>query len=208
MEESFPNAWEWLNENRQLLRSRGGRWTDSNWYAYSRRQNLELFEEDKILVPYMVDELCGHWDQSGHFFVNVATGGYGVIPRELSPAYLTALLNSRLLSWVLRSYSRAWRGGWFAARKGNLVRLPISIPGRQEQEQISHMFETCRALRMQLQRARTDHEREVAERLLRNSSTAFDAAVENAYALTDDEQQILTATYAPEAREEDLLAVS
>ena len=77
----------------------------------------------------MIDELCAHYDDDGHYFVNVSTGGYGIEldpSYDLDPLYVTALLNSQPLSWVLRRYSRAWRGGWFGAREGNLA--PIAMP--------------------------------------------------------------------------------
>lgn len=119
-----PQVAAWLTSNAETLRKRTGTWTDQNWYSYSRRQNLERFSGNKIMVPSMLDRLCATYDEGGHFFVNVSTGGYG-IGNDLSlgadPEYVAALLNSGLLFWVLKRYSRAWRGGWFEARKGNLV---------------------------------------------------------------------------------------
>lgn len=79
-----PRIYRWLEDHRQVLGDRSGTWTEGNWYGYSRRQNLEKFNEAKILVPYMIDELCAHYDTEGHYFVNVSTGGYGV---GLSPDY-------------------------------------------------------------------------------------------------------------------------
>ena len=74
----------------------------------------------------MLNRLCATYDTSGHYFVNVSTGGYGIGTDPASgvdPEYLAALLNSTLLTWVLRCMSRAWRGGWFEARKGTFLSL-------------------------------------------------------------------------------------
>jgi hypothetical protein len=49
----------------------------------------------------------------------------------ISREYLAVLLNSELLSWILKRYSRAWRGDYFGARKNNLARLPIAIVGKE-----------------------------------------------------------------------------
>jgi hypothetical protein len=73
-----PRARAWLRDHETELRGRAGDWNNENWWAYSPRQNLERFEEPKILVPYMIDHLCAHVDNSNHFFVNVTTGGYGI----------------------------------------------------------------------------------------------------------------------------------
>jgi hypothetical protein len=125
----YPNTWGWLTRHEAELRQRSGDRTDEDWWAYSRRQNLERFEEPKVLVPYMVDQLGAHLDRGRNFFVNVATGGYGIPTATLGgPGYICALLNSQLLSWALSRRSRAFRGGWFTARKGNLAVLPIAEP--------------------------------------------------------------------------------
>lgn len=55
---NFPNALAWLRAHEGELRARSGRWSEHTWWAFSRRQNLERFEEYKILVPYMIDHLC------------------------------------------------------------------------------------------------------------------------------------------------------
>lgn len=138
LKEAAPNVAAWLQANEDLLRARSGDWTDSNWYSYSRRQNLERFAAPKIMVPSILNELCAHYDTDAHYFVNVSTGGYGLghDPRSgTDPEYVAALLNSRLLSWVLTRYSRTWRGGWFEAKKGNLARLPLAVTDAAAQQQ-------------------------------------------------------------------------
>ena len=193
LESDYPHTWEWLSGHRAVLEARSGTWSDRNWFSFSRRQNLELFEENKVLVPYMVDHLCAHWDTNRHFFVNVATGGYGiVVPDSLDPLLLTALLNSRLLSWVLRCYSRAWRGGWFAARKGNLVRLPVAAPESERAADIIEKYRDCVRLRGQLDAATSEREQDLAGRLLVTAAAAFDAAVEDCYSLSSAEREILS----------------
>lgn len=140
MRTKWPHIDAWLRANEDQLRARSsGMWADDDWYRYSRRQNLELWSGSKIMVPSMIDELCGFFDTDGRFFVNVSTGGYGILldpDHGLSYQYIAALLNSRLLSWVLRRFSRSWRGGWFEARKGNLIRLPIALASLAEQDRI------------------------------------------------------------------------
>lgn len=102
------------------------------------------------MVPSMIDRLCGRFDTEGHYFVNVSTGGYGIGNNPTlgaEPEYVSALLNSALLSWILKRISRAWRGGWFEARKGNLQRLPIAIPPPNRQlELISSYRGVCEAV--------------------------------------------------------------
>ena len=188
----YPSAWRWLTNYEEVLRARSGNWTDDNWWSYSRRQNLERFDEPKVLIPYMIERLCSQLDHGSHYFVNVSTGGYGIpIATVEDGEYLAAILNSRLLSWVLRRYSRAFRGGWFAARKGNLVRLPIATPTPVERNQIVQLAAQCRSLATRLSDARSDHARELALRQYRYVVDSFDNAVEELYKVSLDEQLLL-----------------
>ena len=181
----YPNAQVWLNDHEGELRSRAGDWTEHNWWAFSRRQNLERFEEAKILVPYMIDHLCAHLDGQEHFFVNVTTGGYGIPTSGIDdPLYLTALLNSRLLSWVLRRYSRAFRGGWFAARKGNLVRLPIAQPTINRRAEVVEAYQRCVASHAALVDSPDGTEHELAVRAHRDTVRRFDRMIDGLYGLT------------------------
>ncbi len=139
IEQEAPAVAAWLIANKAGLAKRSGAWTDLNWHSYSRRQNLEKFAAPKVMVPSMLDRLCAVHDTQGHYFVNVSTGGYGIgndPAAGADPEYVAALLNSTLLTWILRRMSRAWRGGWFEARKGNLERLPIAVPDADAQRRL------------------------------------------------------------------------
>jgi len=105
----------------------------------------------------------------------------------LDPEYLAALLNSRLLSWVLKRYSRAWRGGWFAARNGNLARLPIVLAPQTQQSLIVRLYRACIQGTGAVGSANADLDREIASRVLATAVVDFDAAVEELYALSPRE---------------------
>lgn len=192
MKTDYPHAWAWLTSQKDRLSERSGRWTAENWHAFSRPQNLERYGGEKIMVPYMVERLCAHLDRSAHFFVNVSTGGYGIgLDDDQDPEFLEALLNSRLLSWVLKRYSRAWRGGWFAARNRNLSRLPISSGTDTERAAIKTAFAGCVSLAGAVAESDSDREKELAERQLAAAVGSFDRLVEDLYAVTSSERSLL-----------------
>jgi hypothetical protein len=191
----YPQAWSWLVENREKLEDRSGDWNDGNWFTYSRRQNLEKFSKPKMLVPYMVDQMCATWDMSGRYFVNVSTGGYGVEISQssgFSPIYVTALLNSSLATWVMRRRSRAWRGGWFGARKGNLAMIPIATASQAQQQTLASTYQECCQLHAQLRDATG---RMTVDDLLRRVTESkvadFDNQVFTLYGLSESERQLI-----------------
>jgi hypothetical protein len=90
-------------------------------------KNLDPWEQPKIMIPYMVTRLSAFLDRDSLYFVNVTTGGFGATPKNTATTlpYLTALLNSPVLDWMLKQVSTTFHGGYFAANKQFLVQLPI-----------------------------------------------------------------------------------
>jgi TaqI-like C-terminal specificity domain len=196
-ERRFPRAAAWLRENEGLLRQRSGEWNDEDWILYSRRQNLEKFAESKVLVPYMVKELTAAVDESGAYFVNVTTGGYGLGLAEeygVSREYLAALLNSELLSWALKRYSRAWRGDYYGARKRNLVRLPIASPEDATQAAVVDSFEHCVAAATAFDAARSGFDQETLGRAYENAVEQFDRVIFDLYEITPEELLLIRSS--------------
>jgi type I restriction-modification system DNA methylase subunit len=183
----YPLAYEWFLENEATLRARrSGEWNDETWIQFSRRQNLEKFAERKLLVPYMLQQLNAITDDTGAYFVNVTTGGYGVeIDRDygVTHEFVAALLNSELLSWILKRYSRAWRGDYFGARKGNLSRLPIVTPPTETQDAIVEAYRWCVTNAEQLDAAVSDHDKEMVGRIYDEAVARFDQLVYDAYGI-------------------------
>jgi len=118
-----------LTENKKLLESReGGKFHDSKWYRFGRSQNLGIWEQTKLMIPYMITELGAYLDLSdNYYFVNVTTGGYGITTGGAvgSLPYLCALLNSPLLDFYFKQISTNFVGGYFAANKQYIEQLPI-----------------------------------------------------------------------------------
>lgn len=129
LERLAPYAWEYLKANRKLLEAREkGKFKDSQWYRFGRSQNLGLWEQSKLMVPYMITNLAAYYDvDDDYYFINVTTGGYGITVDEtkISYLYLCGLLNSRLLDFFLKQVSTNFRGGYMAANKQYIEQLPI-----------------------------------------------------------------------------------
>ena len=98
MRHNYPLAWEYLSGNRTVLETREkGKFKDEQWYRFGRTQNLGLWEQPKLMIPYMITELSAYLDQDdNYYFINVTTGGYGITIRDSfgSLAFLCGLLNS------------------------------------------------------------------------------------------------------------------
>jgi adenine-specific DNA-methyltransferase len=78
----YPKVWDYLVANKNLLSGREhGKFQATGWYQLYPK-NLDLWEQQKILIPYMITRLSAFYDTSNLYFVNVTTGGFGVTVNE------------------------------------------------------------------------------------------------------------------------------
>jgi len=130
MEERFANAWAYLRRSRRLLEAREeNSFRDAEWFRFGRTQNLGMWEQPKIMVPYMITRLSAYLDLADHYyFINVTTGGYGITidQSRCSLGFLCGLMNSAVLDFFLKRVSTNFHGGYFAANKQYIEQLPIA----------------------------------------------------------------------------------
>ncbi|PZS04481.1 MAG: restriction endonuclease subunit M [Candidatus Chloroheliales bacterium] len=205
MAHNYPLAWEYLNRNKKLLEDReGGKFRDAQWYRFGRNQNIGMWEQPKLMIPYMITELAAYLDNADdYYFINVTTGGYGITIKQAdaSLAYLCGLLNSRLLDFYLKQVSTNFHGGYFAANKQFIEQLPIrtlerSKPDEKVQhDQIVVLVERMLSLHQRLAEAHTAPERTPLQRQIEATDKEIDRLVYELYGLTAEEIKIVeTAT--------------
>jgi type I restriction-modification system DNA methylase subunit len=197
MRDTFPLAWDYLRRNKNLLESREkGKFKDAQWYRFGRSQNLGMWEQSKLMIPYMITELAAYPDEESNFyFVNVTTGGYGITiaDTDLSLHYLCGLLNSTLLDSYLKQVSTNFRGGYFAANKQYIEQLPIRTinfsdkADRARHDRMVSLVEAMLNAKRQLQTARTDRDRDHYEAKCAALDRQIDELVYELYALTPAE---------------------
>lgn len=144
----YPQTWKYLLDNRTLLEKRErGKWRGaSNWYAYGRRQNLEQFDQPKILTQVLANRSSFALDAKGfYYFVGGGNaGGYGVVLKhnqKLNLPFLCGLLNSSILDWNVKKISSRFRGGFYSYAKRYLERLPIKLSETEAEKTIAEIIE-------------------------------------------------------------------
>jgi hypothetical protein len=201
MEHDYSLAWNYLNRNKKLLESREkGKFKGLQWYRFGRTQNLGVWEQPKIMIPYMITQLAAYLDRTdNYYFINVTTGGYGITINESwgTLVYLCGLLNSRLLDFYLKQVSTNFHGGYFAANKQYIEQLPIrpinfSDPtDKALHDRMAELFERMLSLNKKLPMAKTDHDKTVIDRQIDATDSQIDRQVYDLYGLTDEEIKIV-----------------
>lgn len=195
----YPKTWSYLISNKRLLSNREhGKFANNGWYQLYPK-NLDVWEQSKIMMPYMVTRLSAFFDNSANYFVNVTTGGFGITIRErcCHLKYLTGLLNSGLLNWYFKNVSTNFHGGYFAANKQYLAQLPIrTINFKNKKEKAQHdkmvsLADSMLSFNKKLAETKTAHGKKVIERQIDATDSQIDKLVYKLYDLTDDEIKIV-----------------
>jgi hypothetical protein len=197
----YPLACAYLNRNRRCLEEREkSRFKDPQWYRFGRTQNLGLWEQPKLLIPYMVTSLAAYLDHSdNYYFSNVTTGGYGITfdSNFGSLAYCCSLLNSRLLDFYFKRVASTFHGGYYAANKQFIEQLPIRTidfanpADVTRHDQMVALVERMLVMHRELAAARISQDKMMIQRQIDATDREIDRLVYELYELTDGEIAIV-----------------
>jgi len=197
LKNNYPLAWNYLNFHKKTLESREqGSFKDERWYRFGRTQNLGLWEQKKLMLPYMVTKLSAYLDLDEHFyFINVTTGGYGIVANEhkINYTYLCGILNSKLLDFYFKQISTNFHGGYFAANKQYIENLPIKLVSHPQQQPLIKLVDKMLSLNKRLNEfgdKKTD-ERARIEEEIKETDTKIDELVYRLYSITEEEKKII-----------------
>jgi len=135
---NYPYAWKYFLCYENKLKDReSGAWKDRvDWYAYGRRQNIEMFERVKIMTQVLANKNSLTLDDEGiYYFVGGGNaGGYGIVLREKyrrtieKYRYVLGLLNSKVLEFYHKHISPIFSGGFYSYGRRYIEQLPIKLP--------------------------------------------------------------------------------
>lgn len=202
-EKDYPLAWLYLQENRRLLESREhNNWKNERWYAFGRSQNLNEMDQQKILTPSIASVSSFTLDiDNFYYFVGSGGGGgggYGITLRpniQISYEYILGLLNSKLLSFYLKSFSSKFSGGYFAYNRQYIAKLPIYLIDLKKGSEYSIYSNIVSCVKKMLlltpRTYRTPQEKETLQREIASTDRQIDNFVYQLYGLTPEEIDIV-----------------
>lgn len=114
---NYPNTYNYLLKNKEkLLQRKDSRKTFKEmgrpWYSYTRKGLIEVFESDKILVGYIVNDNTYCLDDDKFIF---SVGRvFGIVPQNNSLKFgLLGLLNSKVSKYLMKLKCPIKKGGYF-----------------------------------------------------------------------------------------------
>jgi hypothetical protein len=201
----FPRAWQYLEENAEVLKSREkGKMRHEGWYGYVYPKSVSLFAKRKILTPSIAASASYVLDTEGElYFVGSGGGGgggYGIILKNDNPMayeYILGLLNSRLVDHYLKQISTLFRGGYYAYNRQYIEKLPIRTIDFSDPEDVArhdrmvNLVERMLSLHKKLAEGKIESERTNTQYQIDATDQLIDQLVYELYDLTDEEIEIV-----------------
>jgi type I restriction-modification system DNA methylase subunit len=188
-------GWKKLLRGREIGRYRvewAGEYVNYGPWLWCPREE-RYFTEPKILLQAMRNKslarrLVAAYDNERHYNAhNLAN----IISRPASRydlRYVLGLLNSRLLNYWYKAHFPNVNINPSDFRQVPIHELDFGLPeGREHHTRMVQLVDRMLALQENLQKARTDHEKEVLQRQLDATDREIDALVYELYGLTADE---------------------
>jgi adenine-specific DNA-methyltransferase len=131
----FPNARRYLERHRQSLAQRHCvRVWEKAWFDLHDQPATDITCATKIVVPDIAESCRFAVDRGKHFPLHSAY--YIVLEDERQSEYVTAILNSTVIEFILRLLSPVAKDGFSRFRRQFLSTLPIPSAPMQERRRI------------------------------------------------------------------------
>ena len=126
---TFPNTFKYLLSKKELLEERKDSrktFADSNkWYSLTRFGQLENFKKEKIVFPGEQKKPKFSIDRNQSGYSGARVFGVTITETEINLKFLLAVLNSKVISFVIHSTFPVKAGGYFSMSSTFVEKLPI-----------------------------------------------------------------------------------
>lgn len=138
LQAEYPKAWRFLKKYEPFLRERdSGKLNDTQWFRYSRNQNLDKQALPKILISGTAKTLICTIDEEGEYAANDKRV-YTILTSPDNLWYLLGILNGAVAGFVFQRIARPKSGGYFDIETQFLAPLPIPDASPEQRLEVGH----------------------------------------------------------------------
>ena len=132
--DEYPRIRAYLEAHRSELESRHcvRRWSKA-WYDIHDPWTLDVTHTPKIVFPDVANSNRFAFDAGKYCPLHSA---YYIVPQDVDPEYLTALLNSDVTEFLIRLFAPMVKDGFSRYRKQFVKELPVPQVGRRTQRSV------------------------------------------------------------------------
>ena len=182
----YPSIYAHLSNFKEALEKR---WDKGNyWYELRACAYYDLFDKPKIVWGNLTTKSSFALDEKEGYYVNAPAC---ILPT--GSKYVLGVLNSKLISYFLRSICAERQGGFIEQKPVYVSQVPIKKPTSQQEAGMMELVGTMLRLNQKLVEfggkqtdGRTQLEKEIAE-----TDAKIDQLVYVIYGLTEEEKKII-----------------
>lgn len=132
--DDYPGIRAYLENHRRDLEARHcvRRW-GKRWYDIHDPWTLNVTNTPKILFPDLANSNRFVFDDGKYCPLHSA---YYIVPDDIDPEYLTALLNSTIAEFLIRLFAPLAKDGFSRYRKQFVKSLPVPVISRRQQHSV------------------------------------------------------------------------
>jgi adenine-specific DNA-methyltransferase len=122
IKENYPKTYEYLSNEqvKEALKPDQDQWHE---YNTERNRDIEVFKGEKAVIAKLANQSKSYHDLEEHIFVQGM--GAKLKDGDISYPYFVAILNSRLLEWMVQQTSRGVSGSTFSYAEKFIKDLPV-----------------------------------------------------------------------------------
>lgn len=144
----FPLGWKYLTDNKAELEAREHGRFASNWWCFSRPQNMTEFLSVKVMTPDICAKPEMSLDLNGDLYHTTTLYSFVFKPEiKESPLYFLGLLNSKVIWYFLTVTGNVLRGGYLRFKTEYLKPFPIPDSSPEHQKLIATLASYLLALK-------------------------------------------------------------
>jgi type I restriction-modification system DNA methylase subunit len=187
--EKYPAIYKHLSDFKDALEKR---WDKGNyWYELRACAYYDLFGAPKIVWGNLATRSSFSLDETNGFYVNAPAC---FLPT--SSRYVLGILNSKLMSYFLKSICAERQGGFIEQKPVYVSQVPISKPTKEQEIDVTQHVEKMLQLNEKLLKIgdKLTDERAGIEDEIKKIDTEIDELVFRIYGLTEDEKAIVESS--------------
>ena len=204
IKEKFPLAYDYFKNYEENLKSREDHrfQNEENWHQFGRLQNIEKFEQPKIITQVLASSSTFAIDLNGeYYFVGGGNaGGYGIVLNDNNQDmyyFVLALLNSNVLEFYLKNISTPFKGGYFSYGKRFIDQLPLLIPEDSRFDSISSLSKIQVEISKKIRNLSNTNEKDLLERDFNKKGQELNRLIYEVYGLSKSEITLIEDKLCP-----------
>ena len=191
--ETFPKAFSYLEENKNILLKRKISINNNDFYKYSAARSLNYYSQVKILIPDMLIANRIGFDSKGEFYHGPAIHSvvFNERVKKLKNEFFIGILNSNIFWFYIINISTALRGNAYRLTPEFLNSFPFPRASAFQHDRMVQLVDQMLKAQKKLHTSKNENDKKHYQQKVDILDKQIDNLVYELYELTKEEIKIV-----------------